>query len=131
MLAEVRPADPLVRDRLLAALAFAAIAVELLAAGGSASQGLRWALFAALVAAPLLWWRTRPELCAPAVALVLLIGDAGVAPDRLSDASTPLIPVVVSVFGLALHLPNDRRLRVAAGLTLALLCVAATVGESD
>src|SRR4051794_18567983 len=131
MLAEVRPADPLVRDRLLAALAFAAIAIELLAAGGSASEELRCALFAALLAAPLLWGRARPGLCAPAVALVLLVGDAGVAPDRLTDASTPLIPVFVSVFGLALYLPNARRLRVAAALTLILLCVAATVGESD
>src|SRR4051812_20408910 len=100
MLAGVRPADPSTRDRALAALAFVAIAIELLASGGSAGEELRSALFAALLAAPLLWWRTRPELCAPAVAVVLAIGTAGVAPHRLTDASTPLIPVVVSIFGL-------------------------------
>src|SRR3954467_526196 len=103
MLAVVRPADPLTRDRALAAIAFVAMAVELLAGGGVAGDELRSLLFAALLAAPLLWWRTRPELCAPAVALVLLAGDAGLAPDRLNDASTPLIPIVVSIFGLALH----------------------------
>src|SRR5690242_570892 len=109
MLAGVRPADPSTRDRLLAAVAFVAIAAELLAGGGSTGDELRAALFAALLAAPLLWWSTRPQLCAPAVALVLLAGNAGLAPDRLTDASTPIVPIAVSVFGLALFSERGRR----------------------
>src|SRR4051794_21142103 len=131
MLAEVRPDDPSTRDRLLAALAFLAVAAELLASGGSGGAELRSVLFAALLALPLLWWRTHPAVCAPAVALVLLAGNAGLAPDRLTDASTPLIPVVVSIFGLAFHMEGGPRLRAAAALTLALLCGAAGAGESD
>src|SRR3954447_3235264 len=131
MLAAVRPDDPSTRDRAIAAIAFVAMAAELLARGGTAGEELRSLLVAAALAAPLLWWRTRPELCAPAVALVLLIGNAGAAPDRLNDASTPLIAVVVSVFGLALHMEAGPRLRAVAALTVALLCGAAVAGESD
>src|SRR3954469_6113790 len=131
MLAAVRPDDPSTRDRAIAAIAFAAMAAELLARGGTAGEELRSLVVAAALAAPLLWWRTRPELCAPAVALVLLIGNAGAAPDRLNDASTPLIAVVVSVFGLALHMEAGPRLRAVAALTVALLCGAAVAGESD
>jgi signal transduction histidine kinase len=130
MLAVVRPADPSTRDRLLAALAFAAMAAELLAHGGSAGDEVLSVLFAALLAAPLLWWRTHPTLSAPAVLLVLLAGNAGLAPDRLNDASTPLIPIVVSIFGLAFFTAGGPRLRTAAAVTVALLCVAAR-GEPD
>src|SRR4051795_4210530 len=130
MLAVVRPADPVSRDRLLAFLAFFAMSIELLASGGSVGDEVRSVLFAALLAAPLVWWRARPELCAIAVAAALLVADAGGAPDRLSDASTPLIPILVSIFGLALY-STGRPLRIAAPLTVALLCGAAAAGESD
>jgi signal transduction histidine kinase len=130
MLAVVRPADPVMRDRLLAALAFVAMAIELLASGGSVGDELRSVLFAGLFAAPLLWWRTRPEICAIAVALVLLVANAGAAPDRVNDASTPLIPILVSIFGLALY-GTGRPLRIAAPLVLVLLCVGASLAESD
>src|SRR3954470_5046245 len=131
MLAELRPVDPSMRDRALVAIAFAAMVAELLAHGGTASDALRSLLFAALLALPLLWWRTHPALCAPAVGLVLLIGVAGAAPDRLGDASTPLIPIVVSIFGLAFFMEQGRRLAIAAGATVAVLCAAAALGESD
>ena len=131
MLAGVRPADPSTRDRLLAALVFAAIAAELLAHGGSAGDELRSVLFAALLAAPLAWWRIRPQLCAPAVALVLLAGDAGLAPDRLDDASTPLIAVVVAIFGLGLAMPAGRRLQLTAAFTVVVLAAAAALADSD
>src|SRR4051812_34984938 len=129
MLAVVRPADPVTRDRLLAALAFVAMAGEFLASGGSATDVLRSLLFAALLATPLLWWRTRPEVVALAEAAVLLVANTGAAPDRVGDASTPLIPILVSIFGLALY-STGRPLRIAAPATLLLLCAAAVVAES-
>src|SRR3954452_3084237 len=130
MLAVVRPEDPAMRDRLLAALAFVAILVEVLVVGGSAGAEARSVLFAALLAAPLLWRRTRPELCAVGVAAALLLANTGLAPDRVGNASTPLIPLVLSIFALAFY-STGRPLRIAAPLTLALLCGAAATTGSD
>src|SRR5689334_18591520 len=131
MLAGLRPDDPSTRDRVIVAIAFAAMAAELLAQGGTTSDVVRSVLFAALLAAPLLWWRTHPALCAPAVSLMLLIGDAGAAPDRLGDASTPLIPIVVSIFGLGLYMEGGRRLRIATAVSAAVLAAAVAVGQSS